>query len=1024
MRVLTLFSLLLSGIHLSYAETSVPHRRQSVPSTLPGHWQYKGCIFVVTSYTDNVGARTLDGPSQTTNAMTVETCIAFCDQQKFVFAGLEFASQCFCGNFITNGGSLTPDSKCNSPCAGNSSEFCGAGGELSLFWSGVTPPSPPQTVAKVGNWISLGCYGDAIQGAGRTLRTEMGLSSPTTIEACTSACFNGGFQFSGTEFSDECYCDTVISNGGAPMPLTDCSMLCSGNSSEFCGGPNRLNLYNYTGTDLPHTGPPGGGGGASGPTGVSPVLTGLPSPWAYNNCWVDNANGRVFEVSITPSPSTTVESCIASCSAQNFTVAGLEFSDECYCGNRLINGAALANPTSCNMGCAGASTEACGGPGRLSVYSTTSDFPVLPVPTPLTTNLPGDWTYKGCYADTNDRILTHQNIWPTNNTVEACINQCDTFGYTAAGVEFGVECYCGDSTDVIQKNSTQIADSQCNVQCSGDPIHLCGGGLKFNLYEAPARDIWNQPAITGRYEFFMPGVVVPLLITLGINNKVMFLEKHGTGFPNTTGSYELDLSLTNSFATAWRELHLKTDVFCSASIVLPDKAARHINVGGWAEESNFGIRLYTPNGSPGVNGTNDWEEDVNVLSLQVARWYPTAAMLPNGTILVMGGEIGSNSAPQPNLELLPKPEGGPTLIDLDFLRQTDPFSLYPFVMVLPSGNLFVAYYNEARIISAVTFDTVKVLPNMPGSVSNFLGGRTYPLQGAAVIFPQFAPYTDPLRILLCGGSTGPGPADPLDNCVSIQPEVENATWTIERMPSPRVMSCMSALPDGTFLIVNGAHQGVAGFGLASSPNLNALLYDPSKPVHQRISILNNTIVPRLYHSESTLLPDGRVMISGSDPQTPGFDEEFRVEVYIPPYLVQGFTAPTFNITQTDWQYGGTYSISNVKLHQGTISNLRISLLYGEPFDGSSSLDLKGPAATSSTHGNTMGQRTIFPAFSCSGTTCTITAPPNAFISPPGWHQLFILDGPMPSHSAWVRIGGDPAQLGNWPNLPGFTPPGV
>lgn len=89
---------------------------------------------------------------------------------------------------------------------------------------------------------------------------------------------------------------------------------------------------------------------------------------------------------------------------------------------------------------------------------------------------------------------------------------------------------------------------------------------------------------------------------------------------------------------------------------------------------------------------------------------------------------------------------------------------------------------------------------------------------------------------------------------------------------------MPALPDGTFLIVNGAHQGVAGFGLASDPNLNAILYDPSQPVRQRFSILNNTIVPRMYHSEATLLPDGRVLISGSDPQTPGFDEEFRIEV--------------------------------------------------------------------------------------------------------------------------------------------------
>jgi hypothetical protein len=95
---------------------------------------------------------------------------------------------------------------------------------------------------------------------------------------------------------------------------------------------------------------------------------------------------------------------------------------------------------------------------------------------------------------------------------------------------------------------------------------------------------------------------------------------------------------------------------------------------------------------------------------------------------------------------------------------------------------------------------------------------------------------------------------------------------------------MVALPDGTYMILNGATEGVAGFGLANDPNLGAVMYDPTLPRSQRMSILNNTIVARMYHSEAILLPDARVLISGSDPQT-NFDngtvkypEEFRVEV--------------------------------------------------------------------------------------------------------------------------------------------------
>jgi len=116
----------------------------------------------------------------------------------------------------------------------------------------------------------------------------------------------------------------------------------------------------------------------------------------------------------------------------------------------------------------------------------------------------------------------------------------------------------------------------------------------------------------------MGGIVVPLVATVGINNKVQFLEKWGTSeFTNSTGAYELDLSLVDDPGLAWREMHVKSDVFCSASIVLPDKGARQLNVGGWSLESTYGVRLYTPDGSPGVNGTNDWEENHSELSLQV-----------------------------------------------------------------------------------------------------------------------------------------------------------------------------------------------------------------------------------------------------------------------------------------------------------------------------------------------------------------------------------------------------------------------
>lgn len=510
--------------------------------------------------------------------------------------------------------------------------------------------------------------------------------------------------------------------------------------------------------------------------------------------------------------------------------------------------------------------------------------------------------------------------------------------------------------------------------------------------------------------------IVSLIATMGVNGKVQFLEKFGTSpTPGSTGAYELDLSQIGNPNQAWRTMHVQTDVFCSAGLVLPDKAGRQINVGGWAEESVFGIRLYWPDGSPGNPSVNDWQEDYNELHLQSARWYPSAMIMPNGSIMVVGGEIGANSAASPTAEVIPRPAGAGQVY-FDFLARTNPNNLYPFLAVLYAKGIFIAYANEARILDEVTFETVVTLPNIPGSVNNIAACRTYPCEGTAMILPQYSPYSDPLEILICGGtSIGTYDGEAIDNCVTIQPEAANPTWTLERMPSKRVMSCIVALPDGTYLILNGAHQGKAGFGLATDANYQAVLYDPSQPVNSRMSIMASTTIARMYHSEAILLQDGRVLVSGSDPldtesEPAGYPypEEHRIEVFLPPYLLNGAAQPSVTVGSSDWAYGDTVTVT-VNLPTGNMNAARFSLM----------------GAVSSTHGNSMGQRTIFPAFSCSSaTSCTVTAPPNAHVCPPGWFMLFVLDGPTPSHGVWVRIGGDPAGLGNWPNLPDFKVPGV
>jgi hypothetical protein len=872
---------------------------------------------------------------------------------------------------------------------------------VSSTTASATPTECPYQPEEVGAWNYLGCFTDAP--AQRALTGAATGSDQMTLAMCAEYCKD--YIYFGVEYSAECYCGNTLGKGSVSAPQAECNMICSGLECNYCGAGNRLSLYAKGDAPVP-----------SSPTDAvepsetsrAPVPTELPDGWDYYGCLVDAAQGRILNFQTQDDPALTLAKCVAACADRGYTVAGTQYYTQCFCGNALINGPAEAPESQCNTPCGGNTAEYCGGPNRMSVFSLGE--PAIYGP-PATLPNVGEWVYKGCATDGVGvgRVLPWQLIFENNHTPKTCTDACGEFGYSAAGLEYGVECYCGDPQNLVTSGSTYVSEAECNNACSGNPGAICGGPNRLSMYywEGDPFYTWKIAEAgtpqAGSYDFLIGGVSIPLMASETILGKVTFLDKFTTGNPNSTGAYELDLTQINNFNAAWRTMSVRTDLFCAAGVTLPDKAGRQLTVGGWSGTSTFGVRLYTPDGSPGVKGTNDWEEDADLLSLQDGRWYPSTLNMANGSILVVGGEEGSNGAPVPTIEVLPFTGTAP--LYMDWLERTDPNNLYPYLAVLPSGGIFVAYWNEARILDENTLETIRMLPNMPGAVNDPLGGRTYPLEGSSVLLPQKAPFTDPLEVLICGGSTE-GIMNALDNCVSIRPDVPDDEWVIERMPSKRVMSCMAPLPDGTFLIVNGAKAGNAGFGLATKPNLNAVLYDPSKKAGSRMTIMANTTVARMYHSESITLLDGRVLISGSDPQDGVNPQEYRMETFTPPYLLSGKPRPSFTIVQTDWEYGKTY---NFKLG-GTAKN------------GAITASLLG--SVSSTHGNSMGARTLLPAVSCTGTSCRVTAPPGRYVCPPGWYQFFVLDGGIPAVGVYVRIGGDPAEIGNWPDIEGFTRPGI
>ncbi|KAF7541667.1 hypothetical protein G7054_g500 [Neopestalotiopsis clavispora] len=86
-------------------------------------------------------------------------------------------------------------------------------------------------------------HGRLQPGQGPLLPAEHGRHGDVTTEACLGACLEGGFPFAGTEYSRECYCGVVLGNDTAQVDAGECAMPCTGNSSQVCGGPDRLSLY-------------------------------------------------------------------------------------------------------------------------------------------------------------------------------------------------------------------------------------------------------------------------------------------------------------------------------------------------------------------------------------------------------------------------------------------------------------------------------------------------------------------------------------------------------------------------------------------------------------------------------------------------------------------------------------------------------------------------------------------------------------------------------------------------------------
>jgi PKD repeat protein len=180
------------------------------------------------------------------------------------------------------------------------------------------------------------------------------------------------------------------------------------------------------------------------------------------------------------------------------------------------------------------------------------------------------------------------------------------------------------------------------------------------------------------------------------------------------------------------------------------------------------------------------------------------------------------------------------------------------------------------------------------------------------------------------------------------------------------------------VLVTGGSSGTA-FNDVSAGVRAAELWNPVTGLWTTLA--SNTIT-RTYHGASLLLPDGRVLHSGSGAAS-GAPDERNAELFSPPYLFKG-PQPGISEAPSVVAYGGSFPVTTPDAADiAKVSLIRLG---------------------SVTHAFNMNQRFQWLPFTREGDVLTISAPVSAAVTPPGHYMLFILTGSgVPSVARIVRV---------------------
>lgn len=357
-----------------------------------------------------------------------------------------------------------------------------------------------------------------------------------------------------------------------------------------------------------------------------------------------------------------------------------------------------------------------------------------------------------------------------------------------------------------------------------------------------------------------------------------------------------------------------------------------------------------------------FDSDTNSLKslpdMNSGRWYPTTTVLPNGDVLVVSGDINSNTNTNP----LPQVYQFATNSWRNLSTAQLVLPLYPVMFVAPNGKVFEAGPNrQSRYLNTSGtggWSNVALL--------NFGSARDY---GPGVMY-------DVGKVLEVGGGNPPTATAEVIDLNAATP-----VWKFTgSMHFPRRQHNAVILPDGKVFISGGS--SASGFDTSTSPVLPTEMWDPASG---QFTVMASIAVYRGYHSTALLLPDGRVLSAGGNVGGP------NAQIYSPPYLFNG-TRPTISSAPTSVGYGQTVFVGTPNATSITkVSFIRVS---------------------STTHTFDESLRYMRLSFTQATNGLNVTMPASGNVAPPGYYMLFILNSSgVPSVAKIVQISGSGATTG-------------